>query len=65
MIKAAVLQAPISDRECLQSILPNTDELCQWAKNMIEQGRSEQIHDKLFFGSPITAYRLYSLTSKL
>jgi len=65
MIKSAVLQAPISDRESLQYTMPETDELRQWAKKMIDQGKSEQIHDRLFWGSAITAYRLHSLTSKM
>ncbi|KAL8047843.1 hypothetical protein ABFX02_07G026000 [Erythranthe guttata] len=60
-VRAAILQAPVSDRE-YKSTLPRTAEMIDLASKMISEGRgSELMPRESNPDSPITAYRYHSL----
>ncbi|KDP40101.1 hypothetical protein JCGZ_02099 [Jatropha curcas] len=62
-VRAAILQAPVSDRE-YNATLPNTAAMIDLASSMIAEGRgSELMPREADPSSPITAYRYHSLCS--
>ncbi|KAK1318760.1 hypothetical protein QJS10_CPB04g00660 [Acorus calamus] len=60
-VRAAILQAPVSDRE-YRATLPETAEMIDLATTMISEGREmELMPTKANPDAPITAYRYHSL----
>ncbi|XP_057956793.1 UPF0613 protein PB24D3.06c [Malania oleifera] len=60
-VRAAILQAPVSDRE-YRATLPETAALIDLASNMISEGRgSELMPREADPSAPMTAYRFHSL----
>ncbi|XVF28927.1 hypothetical protein REPUB_Repub15cG0075000 [Reevesia pubescens] len=60
-VRAAILQAPVSDRE-YRATLPETAAMIDVASSMIKEGRGSDLMPKEADpSSPITAYRYYSL----
>lgn len=60
-VRAAILQAPVSDRE-YRATLPETAAMIDLASSMIKEGRGSDLMPKEGDpSSPITAYRYYSL----
>ncbi|ONI28607.1 hypothetical protein PRUPE_1G151200 [Prunus persica] len=60
-VRAAILQAPVSDRE-YRATLPETAAMIDLASTMISEGRgSELLPSEADPGAPITAYRYHSL----
>ncbi|KAJ6911737.1 hypothetical protein NC652_022118 [Populus alba x Populus x berolinensis] len=60
-VRAAILQAPVSDRE-YRATLPETASMIDLASTMIAEGRSSELMPKEADPSaPITAYRYHSL----
>ncbi|RAL38467.1 hypothetical protein DM860_002445 [Cuscuta australis] len=60
-VRAAILQAPVSDREC-RATLPNTASMIDLASKMISEGRGlELMPREANPDAPITAYRYHSL----
>lgn len=58
----AVLQAPVSDREWLSGF-PELPPLVSWARDMVKQGRGEEIllrYDSVTLDDAAQARRLYS-----
>ncbi|XP_054786583.1 UPF0613 protein PB24D3.06c isoform X2 [Prosopis cineraria] len=62
-VRAAILQAPVSDRE-YQATLPKTASMIDLAASMIREGRASDLMPREADSSaPITAYRYHSLCS--
>ncbi|GAV60927.1 DUF1749 domain-containing protein [Cephalotus follicularis] len=62
-VRAAILQAPVSDRE-YKATLPETAALIDLASNMIKEGRgSELMPREADPSAPISAYRYHSLSA--
>ncbi|RDX81903.1 SPAPB24D3.06c, partial [Mucuna pruriens] len=62
-VRAAIFQAPVSDRE-YQATLPHTASMIDLAAKMISEGRGlELMPREADPGAPITAYRYHSLCS--
>lgn len=62
-VRAAILQAPVSDRE-YRATLPETASMIDLASTMINEGRgSELMPREANPDSPITAYRYHSLSA--
>nr|AFK45298.1 unknown [Lotus japonicus] len=62
-VRAAILQAPVSDRE-YQATLPHTASMIDLAAKLISEGRgSELMPREADPSAPITAYRYHSLCS--
>ncbi|KAH1063996.1 hypothetical protein J1N35_028983 [Gossypium stocksii] len=59
-VRAAILQAPVSDRE-YRATLPETAAMIDLATSMIKEGRGSDLMPKEADPSPITAYRYNSL----
>ncbi|KAI5349716.1 hypothetical protein L3X38_002605 [Prunus dulcis] len=60
-VRAAILQAPVSDRE-YRATLPETAAMIDLASTMISEGRGlELLPSEADPGAPITAYRYHSL----
>ncbi|MCD7448958.1 hypothetical protein HAX54_047570 [Datura stramonium] len=60
-VRAAILQAPVSDRE-YKATLPGTASMIDLASSMIREGhQSELMPREANPGAPITAFRYYSL----
>eukprot|EP01122_Echinamoeba_exundans_P013944 TRINITY_DN6201_c0_g1_i1.p1 TRINITY_DN6201_c0_g1~~TRINITY_DN6201_c0_g1_i1.p1 ORF type:complete len:281 (+),score=37.24 TRINITY_DN6201_c0_g1_i1:29-871(+) len=61
-IAAAILQAPVSDREYLMT-LPDTARYIALAKQMIQNGDADELMPRSAFFLPITAYRFHALAA--
>lgn len=60
-VRAAILQAPVSDRE-YKATLPNTASMIDLASNMISEGHEQELMPREANpDAPITAYRYHSL----
>ncbi|KAF8087959.1 hypothetical protein N665_0558s0010 [Sinapis alba] len=60
-VRAAILQAPVSDRE-YKATLPETPAMIDLAANMIKEGRAEELMPREADPcAPISAYRYHSL----
>ncbi|KAJ4847252.1 hypothetical protein Tsubulata_004664 [Turnera subulata] len=59
-VRAAILQAPVSDRE-YRATLPETAAMIDLASKMIAEGRGSELMPMEADSSPITAYRYHSL----
>ncbi|ESQ41913.1 hypothetical protein EUTSA_v10013904mg [Eutrema salsugineum] len=60
-VRAAILQAPVSDRE-YKATLPETPTMIDLAANMIKEGRAEELMPREADPcAPISAYRYHSL----
>ncbi|KAF5752307.1 hypothetical protein HS088_TW01G00215 [Tripterygium wilfordii] len=59
-VRAAILQAPVSDRE-YRATLPETAAMIDLASSMIAEGRGSELMPREADLSPITAYRFHSL----
>ncbi|GJV61038.1 UPF0613 protein [Tanacetum coccineum] len=60
-VRAAILQAPVSDRE-FRATLPETAEMIDLASKLISEGRGSELMPRdANPDSPITAYRFHSL----
>lgn len=62
-VKAIILQAPVSDREYMQT-LPHTTRFLELAQSMLQAGKQEELMPRTAFPHPITAYRYHSLAAK-
>ena len=64
-VEGFVLQAPVSDRECLDIVWPDREESLELAAKMIAEGRADDCLPKNMIpgvlGAPCSAYRLNSL----
>lgn len=67
-VEGFILQAPVSDRDGLEMVLPTWQESLAVAEQMIAEGKSDWCmpRDKVprVLGAPISAYRMWSLIAK-
>lgn len=63
-----ILQAPVSDRDSLEMVVPDWRNYLEYADKMIAEGKADWVlpDDKVpsILGAPCSAYRLRSLIAK-
>lgn len=65
-VDGIILQGPVSDREYLMGVFPNTPERIALCRNMVDDGKGDEIAFRFteFGGTPITAKRWLSLADR-
>ncbi|KAF9427155.1 hypothetical protein BGZ94_005383 [Podila epigama] len=63
IVKGAILQGPVSDREFMESSMDIFDQYLLLAQEMIQEGKGQELMIREVDSAPITAYRFNSLAS--